>query len=58
MKIEHVFLTAAPATLANPSGWFPEHVNAPAGAAAEAMRQELIAVAQQHLLELQFARAF
>lgn len=39
-------------------GWCQGHFTAPSLAAAEAMRQELISIAQQHLLAIKFEHAF
>ena len=39
-------------------GWCQGHFTAPSLAAAEAMRQELISIAQQHLLVIKFEHAF
>lgn len=56
LKISHVFLHCA-ATNENSAGW-AKHLEAPSIGAAEAMRQELIAITQQHLLALRFEGSF
>ena len=59
VKIVPTLSSTSTFPIEDPSGWIRGgHFNAPAIAASEAMRHELICIAQQHLAELLLANTF